>query len=55
MSEEKMKAHNLKPMAKIVSYADAEVAPIDFSIAPHFAMKKIFEKTNLTTKDIDYF
>lgn len=55
MSEEKLKAHNLKPMARIVSYADAEIQPIDFSIAPHYAIKKIFDKTKLTVKDIDYF
>jgi acetyl-CoA C-acetyltransferase len=33
-SEEKIKELNLKPLARIVSYADAEVEPIDFCIAP---------------------
>jgi len=34
MSEKKLKEHKLKPMAKILSYADAETEPLDFSIAP---------------------
>lgn len=33
-SEEKIKKYKLKPLARIVSYADAEVDPIDFCIAP---------------------
>jgi acetyl-CoA C-acetyltransferase len=34
MSEEKMNQLNIKPLARIVSYADAEVNPEDFCIAP---------------------
>jgi len=34
MSEAKVKELGLKPIAKILSYADAEVAPVDFCIAP---------------------
>jgi len=33
-SEEKVKEYNLTPLARIVSYADAETDPIDFCIAP---------------------
>jgi len=33
-SEEAVKNLNLKPLARIVSYADAEVEPMDFMIAP---------------------
>ena len=29
-----MKKYNLKPLARIVSYADAEVDPVDFCISP---------------------
>lgn len=34
MSEEKVKETGVKPLARIVSYADSEVDPIDFCIAP---------------------
>lgn len=33
-SEQAVKNFNLTPLARIVSYADAEVEPIDFCIAP---------------------
>lgn len=33
-SEEAVKKYNLKPLARLVSYADAEVEPVDFCIAP---------------------
>lgn len=39
-SEDKIKELNLKPLARIVSYADAEVDPIDFCIAPSKACTK---------------
>lgn len=39
MSEEKVKQFNLKPLARIVSYADSEGAPVDFCIAPAEACK----------------
>ena len=34
MSEEKVKELGVKPLARIVSYADSEVEPIDFCVAP---------------------
>jgi acetyl-CoA C-acetyltransferase len=44
MSERKIKELNIKPLARIVSYADAEVDPVDFCIAPakssEIALKK---------------
>lgn len=33
-------ALGLKPLAKIVSYGDAEVAPVDFSVAPPVATEE---------------
>lgn len=47
MSEEKMKAFNLKPIARIVNYADHELEPVDFSIAPHYAAKKAASKAGI--------
>lgn len=37
MSESAVKKYGVKPLAKIVSYADAEVDPIDFCVAPSSA------------------
>lgn len=55
MSERKMNQLGLKPRAKVVSYADAEVAPIDFCIAPEQATKKALEKVGLNINQIDFF
>jgi len=35
-----LKELNLRPIGRIVSFADAEVEPVDFCIAPHKASAK---------------
>lgn len=55
MSGEKMKALGLKPMAKVVSYADAEQDPKWFTTAPSFALPKALAKANLKIDQIDFF
>lgn len=55
MSEEKVKEHNLKPLARIVSYADGEAEPIDFCSAPVIAAKLALKRANLKVADIDFF
>ncbi|KAJ7700007.1 peroxisomal 3-ketoacyl-CoA-thiolase [Mycena rosella] len=55
MSAEKAKELGLTPLAKIISYADAGVEPIDFPIAPTVALPKALEKANLTVNDISLF
>jgi len=55
MSKEKMEAMGLKPLAKIVSYADAEQAPEWFTTAPSLAVPKAVEKAGLKMDDISYF
>ncbi|KAJ6614322.1 peroxisomal 3-ketoacyl-CoA-thiolase [Mycena sp. CBHHK59/15] len=55
MSAEKAKELGLTPLAKIISYADAGVDPIDFPIAPTVALPKALEKANLSVKDIALF
>jgi acetyl-CoA C-acetyltransferase len=55
MSEEKVKKSGVKPLARIVNYADAEIEPVDFSIAPQYATKKVLQKAGLKISDIDYF
>lgn len=41
MSEEAAKERGLKPLARILGYEDAAVAPIDFGIAPTKAINKL--------------
>jgi len=45
----------LKPLARIVSYADAAVAPIDFPIAPTKALPIALKRAGLATSDIALF
>lgn len=55
MSEEKAKELNLKPLAYIVSYADAAHEPEFFTTAPAKALPKALEKANLKVSDVDFF
>lgn len=55
MTEEEAKARGLTPIAKIRGFADAELAPIDFSIAPSSAVHLLLKKTGLKIEDIDHF
>lgn len=55
MSKEKMEALGVKPLAKILSYADAEQAPEWFTTTPSLAVPKAVEKAGLTLADVDYF
>lgn len=55
MSEAKVKSLGLKPLAKIVSYADHEIEPIDFSIAPHYAVRTALERAHLKLDNVDFF
>jgi acetyl-CoA C-acetyltransferase len=55
MSGEKVKELDLKPLAKIISYADAEQDPKWFTTTPALAIPKALAKTNLKTSDIDFF
>lgn len=45
----------IKPLARIVGYAQAALAPEWFTIAPAEAVKQVFKKTGLTADDIDFF
>ncbi|KAF8639820.1 hypothetical protein AX17_001077 [Amanita inopinata Kibby_2008] len=55
MSAEKAKELGLAPLAKVISWADAGVEPIDFPEAPTFALPKALEKANLGIEDISLF
>lgn len=55
MSKEKMEELGLKPLAKIVSYADAAHEPEWFTTAPAKALPIALKKANLDISDIDFF
>jgi acetyl-CoA C-acetyltransferase len=55
MAENEAAALGLKPMARIVGYAGAALAPEWFTIAPVEAIKLVLKKTGLTVGDIDLF
>jgi acetyl-CoA C-acetyltransferase len=55
MSKEKMTAMGLKPIARIIGYADAEQAPDKFTTAPAIAVPKAVEKAGLKMSDINFF
>jgi acetyl-CoA C-acetyltransferase len=55
MSGEKVKELGLKPLAKIVSFADASQDPEWFTTTPSLAMPKAIAKAGLQLSDIDYF
>ncbi|RIA98980.1 Thiolase, N-terminal domain-containing protein [Glomus cerebriforme] len=45
----------LKPLARIISYGDAAVDPIDFTIAPSQALPVALKKARLSISDISLF
>ncbi|KAF8165419.1 peroxisomal 3-ketoacyl-CoA-thiolase [Crassisporium funariophilum] len=55
MSAAKAEELGLKPLAKIISWADAGVEPIDFPEAPTKALPIALQKANLTIADISLF
>lgn len=54
-SEEAVKKHHLKPLAKIIAYADAAQAPEWFTTAPAMAIPKALKMAQLDLSQIDYF
>ena len=55
MSSEKAKELGLKPLAKILSFADAEQAPEWFTTSPSLAVPKAVAKANLKMEDIHFW
>jgi len=55
MAEDKAKKLGIKPLVRILSYADAEVTPIDFCTCPTQAAQKALARIGKSVKDIDYF
>lgn len=54
-SEEAVKRYGLTPLARIVSYADAEHDPFWFTTAPTIAAPKALKRAGLESKDIDFY
>jgi acetyl-CoA C-acetyltransferase len=55
MSKEKADAMGIKPLARIVSYADAQQAPEWFTTAPAKAIPLALHRAGLTGDDMDYY
>ncbi|MCL1639949.1 acetyl-CoA C-acyltransferase [Elizabethkingia sp. HX WHF] len=54
-SEDAVAKYNLKPLAKIIGYADAAQAPEWFTTTPAVAIPKALKKAGLQLEDIDYY
>lgn len=55
VGEQKLKELGLKPLARIVSFADAEQEPQWFTTTPTVAAPKALERAGLTAQDIDFY
>jgi acetyl-CoA C-acetyltransferase len=55
MPEDEARARELRPMARIVGYAGAALAPEWFTIAPIEAIKRVLKQTGLSIGEIDLF
>lgn len=54
-SEEAVKAHNLKPLARLVAYSTAGVPPEIMGFGPVPAIENVLKVAGLTQNDIDLF
>lgn len=55
MSEEAMKRHNCKPLARVMGIADGALPPIDFTIAVAEAIKPLLRDSGLKANQVDYY
>ncbi|HJP63107.1 MAG TPA: hypothetical protein VJ844_06670, partial [Mucilaginibacter sp.] len=55
MSKEKADELGIKPLARIISQADAQQAPEWFTTAPSKAIPLALHRANLSSEQIDYF
>lgn len=55
MSREKADEMGIKPLARVIAYADAQQAPEWFTTAPAKAIPLALHRAELTSADIDYF
>ncbi|CAG8702026.1 6975_t:CDS:2, partial [Scutellospora calospora] len=55
MTRSKAEELGIKPLARIISYGDAAVEPIDFPIAPSHSLPVALKKARLEISDISLF
>ena len=55
MSKAKAESLGVKPIARLISYADAEKEPEWFTTAPADAVNRLLKKTGENISGIDYF
>jgi acetyl-CoA C-acetyltransferase len=55
MNEEMVKHHNLKPLARVISFSDGAVEPVDFTIAPAKSIANLLKISGLKNTDIDFW
>jgi len=55
MKQSEAQARGLTPLCKIIAHATHAQKPAEFTVAPVGAMKKVLEKANWTTADVDLF
>ncbi|RZK34329.1 MAG: acetyl-CoA C-acetyltransferase, partial [Pedobacter sp.] len=55
MSAEKAKEMGVKPLAKVLAFADAQQAPEWFTTAPSKAIPLALSKAKIDIKNVDYF
>ncbi|GAM25028.1 hypothetical protein SAMD00019534_082030, partial [Acytostelium subglobosum LB1] len=55
MAESKAKELGIKPLARIIGFADAERAPIEFPMAPALAIPKALANSGISIDQVDYF
>jgi acetyl-CoA C-acetyltransferase len=53
-SETAVQQYQLKPLAKVIAYADAALSPEQFTIAPSIAIPKALQQAGLSLNDIDF-
>ncbi|EEQ97737.1 conserved hypothetical protein [Perkinsus marinus ATCC 50983] len=53
VSEEFSREQGLTPLARIISWADFEQDPIDYSLSPAGAARVALQRAGMTTKDVD--
>jgi len=55
ISKSKMEELGLKPLARVIGYADAQQAPEWFTTAPSKAIPKALKAANITSRDVDFY
>lgn len=53
MNQESLQEYSMKPVAKVLGYADCEVEPVHFGTAPSGAMELALKRAGLLKDDID--